>query len=364
MTVKVVMLMNSSTERNLFIDMAKGVAVFLMLWGHCIQYCGGTNPVDFFGNPVFKTIYTFHMPLFALISGYLFFFSFSKRNLKELCIGRAKALLQPILFCAVFSFLLVDVLLGLKAGDTSPFFTDKWTEYLSSLWFLWSILAASVSVAILYKKCDHWVGRLLLLPLFMLLIRALPNGVHNQFIFPFFVAGFLYAKYKERIPTYIHALRYAAIPLFPLMLCFYENKHYIYTTGLFSPSFTDTQMMGINLYRWGIGLVGSVFALVILHGLYRFARAKLHRTVLLDGLAAMGKDSLAIYALSVPLLSYYLPIVFPKVLALLQRDDLLVHNLYVYTFGVTLLVAALYSFGLYWLIQLLKKIRVYPVLFG
>lgn len=356
--------MNRCTERNQFVDIAKGLAVFLMLWGHSIQYCGGTNTVNFFGNPVFKAIYAFHMPLFALISGYLFFYSFSRRDLKALCIGRAKALLQPILFCAALSFLLVDVPLGVKAGDISLFFTDKWTDNLSSLWFLWSILAASLSVAILYKRCDHWLGRLLLLPLFMLLVRALPNGVYNQFIFPFFVVGFLYAKYRESIPGYIYALRYVAIPLFPLMLYFYENKHYIYTTGLFSPSFTDMQMLVIDLYRWGIGLVGSVFVLVILHGLHRFVSAKLLRTVLLDSLTVMGQNSLAIYALSVPLLSCYLPIVFPKVLALFHCDDVLVHNLYVYTFGVALLVAVLYSFGLYWLVQLLKKIRVYPVLFG
>ena len=356
--------MNSSPERNVFIDLSKGVAIFLMLWGHCIQYCGGSNTVDFFGNPVFKAIYSFHMPLFALISGYLFFFSFSKRSLKELCIGRGKALLQPILFCAVFYYLIVDVLLGIRAGDLSLFFTNGWTQHISSLWFLWSILAASVSVAIIYKKCSSLIGQGFLLILFMSFVSALPNGTMNQFIFPFFVMGFLYAKYKKRIPRHLSIIKYLALPLFPLMLYFYEKKHYIYTTGLFSTGYTSAEMMGINLYRWAIGLVGSIFVLIVLQWLNAYGCAKFRKNLLADGLAVLGKESLAIYALSVPLLSAYLPIVFPKVLAIFHRDDILVNNLYIYTFGVTLTVAVCYCFGLHWLIKLLKKISVYPVLFG
>ena len=112
--------MNDSLKRNTFIDISKGVAIFLMLWGHCIQYCGGSN-YDFFGNLIFKAIYSFHMPLFALISGYLFFFSFSKRDLKELLTIRLKSLLKPIIFCSVLHFLIFNVLLELKNGNFDLF---------------------------------------------------------------------------------------------------------------------------------------------------------------------------------------------------------------------------------------------------
>ena len=63
-------------NRNYYIDAAKGLAIFLMLWGHCIQSCVVGSDVDFFENTVFKAIYSFHMPLFMLISGYLFFILF------------------------------------------------------------------------------------------------------------------------------------------------------------------------------------------------------------------------------------------------------------------------------------------------
>lgn len=60
-------------RERLFWNTVKGVAVFLMLWGHCIQYCA-MDSFDCFGNVVYKAIYSFHMPLFMLISGYLYFF--------------------------------------------------------------------------------------------------------------------------------------------------------------------------------------------------------------------------------------------------------------------------------------------------
>ena len=35
-------------KRNSFIDIAKGIAIFLMLWGHCIQICVVGSDIDFF----------------------------------------------------------------------------------------------------------------------------------------------------------------------------------------------------------------------------------------------------------------------------------------------------------------------------
>ena len=67
-------------KNRLFINVLRGAAVFLMLWGHAIQYCSA-DTFDFFENTAFKTIYSFHMPFFMLISGYLFYFSFRKKDL-------------------------------------------------------------------------------------------------------------------------------------------------------------------------------------------------------------------------------------------------------------------------------------------
>lgn len=56
--------------RNTFLDFAKGVLILLVVIGHAIQFVTYHN-LDFWGDPFFKAIYMFHMPLFMAIAGYL-----------------------------------------------------------------------------------------------------------------------------------------------------------------------------------------------------------------------------------------------------------------------------------------------------
>lgn len=56
-------------DRNENIDAVKGVAALLVVVGHIIQCI--ICKEDPFENMVFRIIYSFHMPLFMFISGYL-----------------------------------------------------------------------------------------------------------------------------------------------------------------------------------------------------------------------------------------------------------------------------------------------------
>ena len=74
-------------ERNLFLDILKGLTMIFVIFGHSIQFGSGHVYLEnelFYENPVFKIIYSFHMPLFALISGYLFYHSTQKNSFKEI----------------------------------------------------------------------------------------------------------------------------------------------------------------------------------------------------------------------------------------------------------------------------------------
>lgn len=61
--------------RDKRLDILKGIAIILVVIGHNIQFMKGNTYAqgDFFSNPVFSIIYTFHMPAFMLVSGYLFY---------------------------------------------------------------------------------------------------------------------------------------------------------------------------------------------------------------------------------------------------------------------------------------------------
>ena len=57
----------SDYKRIAAFDNLKGIAIFLVVMCHCMQYITGTS----FDNLFYSTVYSFHMPLFAIISGYL-----------------------------------------------------------------------------------------------------------------------------------------------------------------------------------------------------------------------------------------------------------------------------------------------------
>lgn len=97
------------TNRNLTLDYLKAFAIILVVFGHCLRYGLGKGN-DIFDNNVMKFIYSFHMPLFMLISGYLFGFSIQKHTLKENFINKIKTLMIPIAIWTI-PITLIDMIL-------------------------------------------------------------------------------------------------------------------------------------------------------------------------------------------------------------------------------------------------------------
>ena len=336
-----------------------------MLWGHCIQYCITGSGLDFFENSVFRFIYSFHMPLFMLISGYLFHSTFSRRSLKELLVYRTQSLLQPIVFCSIFNYLVTTALFGVLKGNLGVLVNGKWMAELSSLWFLWSVLSASLATSLVCKLTDRLGIQILLFFLMIPFVAVFPNMERNLFMYPYFVLGFYYARYQDKLPAFVHKLRYLTLPLFPLLLRLFERKHYIYTTGLFpGDGYSLTDMVFIDGFRWFIGLVGSVFAITVLQLTYQHISVKLSKPLISRGLSALGRVSLQIYAFSVPFLSDYLYLVFKKSLVLFGTENIFTRNLFVYNYVFTLGLAVAYGIGLYLFVKILGKTKISKLMFG
>ena len=83
-------------QRNKIIDILRGISMICVSWGHSIQYCS-VGTFDFFENPVFRFIYSFHMPLFIIISGYSFYWT-CKNELKCILIKQIKGIGIPLIF--------------------------------------------------------------------------------------------------------------------------------------------------------------------------------------------------------------------------------------------------------------------------
>lgn len=131
-------------ERNPHIDLLKGIAIITVVIGHCWTL----------DSSVRNFIYSFHMPLFFCISGYLFS---TKAPFGKFVISKAKSVLKPYAFyylcsylCAVLIFKtpmgILDGIKGLLLGGN---YCGKVLN--SPLWYLPIFFIASVVFYLIIK---------------------------------------------------------------------------------------------------------------------------------------------------------------------------------------------------------------------
>lgn len=351
---------------RLFLDMVKGFAIFIMIWSHVLLYCLPKN-LNYFNLKVGQFIGSFNMPILMLVSGYLYFYSFNKRSLKELILHRSRPLLFTIIVYGIVHFYLTTGFLHLKEGNKSILFNGVWFNSLNgNFWFLWSVLTSSIVVAIICKKIDSLLLQILFLIVVSIFIYMCPCGELTLFVYPYYIIGFYFAKYKDRLCKF-NKLKFLSL-IYPIMLIFYSQKHFIYTTGLFG-NLPIIESIKVDLFRWVIGLIGSVFILTIFEIIYNLITNRLvkkeKKPIISYSLAGLGKDSLKYYVVSVTTVSFYLPLIYEKITLKYPRIDKFFNNhLLVYSFVFALLLTLISCVFLYLIIKLIKKVRLNKILFG
>lgn len=355
---------NLPEKKPNFLNLAKGLAIFLMLWGHCIQYCIPNN-IDFFENVGFKIIYSFHMPFFMIISGYLFYFSFQKRELKQLLTYKTQGMLHAILGGTIFIYITYDYILMLRSGSAFAIFNGNALNSINTLWFLWSVFSASLTVGFIFKKFNKLWIQLFMLMLGMIFVMLFPCGQQNVFMYPYYVLGFLFAKYKDSISPKVLNLKYLSIPIYIFLMFFFKKKHYIYTSGLFGNGHSIKEAFLIDLYRYVVGLFGVIAVFVCLEVFYKFVICKTCSLSFWQTLERFGSKSLQIYVVSVSLLSGYLPLLYNLTKNIFPSLDIfLASHILFYNCVFTVCIALAYSAILYFIIKLFEKIKLSKIIFG
>ena len=97
-------------QRDVSLDIAKGILIFLVVWGHAIQMGFGYGYGEsglYMRNAIYRGIYSFHMPLFMAISGYLFYYS-NKKPFGKVLSSKLKSIGIPYLvYCTIMVLILV-----------------------------------------------------------------------------------------------------------------------------------------------------------------------------------------------------------------------------------------------------------------
>ena len=119
-------------ERYAFLDNAKFILVFFVVFGHMIESAINVNPTM---RIIYSSIYSFHMPAFVLISGMLAKSSINKKAIKD----AIKSILLPFLIFTVIYEMIHYVING-EVSSYLKNFQPYWMLWFLYSLFLWKLL--------------------------------------------------------------------------------------------------------------------------------------------------------------------------------------------------------------------------------
>jgi fucose 4-O-acetylase-like acetyltransferase len=268
----------TSGTRSNIVDIVKGIAIILVVYGHVAQGMGHrgwwTGPGAIFSD-VF--VYSFHMPAFFFVAGLFVAGSIAKRGGRSFTVDKLKTILYPYLLFSVVGALIEPLIARFKSG-TTPF---HWNSFLRNIadgdagWFLF-VLFFCLLLALITVRVPAWLRfagavALALLPGFGL--QAADKVFHE---FCFLAAGMWVGTkiYRlERMPPSIAVVGLVALAAFQVEMI-----------RLYGPP---------ALWQWiyiVLGLTGTA-------GLLLLAKL-LDKSRIGDSLVWVGRASLAVFLLS------------------------------------------------------------------
>lgn len=354
-------------NKNLYLNIVKGFAIFVMIWSHVILYSLPSN-ISYFDLTIGKIIGSFNMPILMLISGYLFYFSFSKRSLKELIAHRAKPLIFAIIVYGTFHYFATNGILSLFNGNWVDLFSGEWAKVLFFyFWFLTAVLISSIIVTLVCKKIKRLWLQIILLILSSVIVFAMPNRDTSLFVYPYYIIGFYYGQYKSKLAKFKN-LQYLSLLIFPVTMFFFQSKHLIYTTGIIADS-SLLEIVKINVFRWAVGFIGSLFFLSIIEPYYQLIVIrnlnKSKKSVLTLSLNELGTNSLQYYTVSVTIVSFWFNYFYKILLNTVPSiSTFIASHILLHNFILTPIITILFCLILYFLIKLINNTFLCQIFFG
>lgn len=279
--------MNIQKRRVPYLDFLKFFAIASVFLGHSVEQITGN---DFWDNPIWSFIYTYHMPLFMLLCGY-FFGSSLKLPFGELFRKKFVQLIIP----SVTAFLIMYAFVTLTGYNPYPEVMDlsKW-GFLNAVWFLKSVffcyLIGYISLKLLRR---FWAAALIS----VVLLNIIPYGnIDNvNFMLPMFWLGYYCEKKQEAISRHRVKLLIGSLLLFAVLLPFWSGRLTIYMVPIhfidWSNGTVDPANLGITIYRMLIGMAGSMVFFLVAPWVY----GKIEHRSVTPPLNKLGKCTLGLY---------------------------------------------------------------------
>lgn len=276
--------MGTPSKRIAWIDCLKLFAIFLVVWGHSMHHLGWKQEQFYTG--VDGWIYSFHMPLFMILSG---FFS---HKLLEGKFEWKKRFINLIVPCITFG------LFCLAVGINSLNF---W--FLKSLFICYVIvgLYCLINVNKILKISILIIGCILFFPL--LAHIPLLGAYKVDFMLPCFVFGIMLRKHFFWIEQHIKIISMISLCIFIICSIFWTKNCVWYET---KPNWIDCKELIINhqlifhpislwhnVYRYITGFAGSMTFICLFCGLSKIQLCN----SFMSKICVWGKYTLAVYLL-------------------------------------------------------------------
>ena len=273
-------------QRLLYPDICKFIAIFIVTWSHCAQCISNETYTNLWGGTELDI--AFNMPLFRIISGWFINLDkYRKTNILTFIISKFKRLLVPSIIWFVIYAILFGVIPDLTLAGCYWYIKGMVNYY-------WYLNALFVCLCIIFLSA-HFLKNdtmCILVSTIGVLLCPLSEISNINFMFPFIWTGYLlriilnsnYKNYFIMICT-----------VMGVALCPFWNASYTVYESPFQPLQLSISMCISYVYRFVIGFsISSVIISLIIH----YEKSNLKR------LAVWGKDTLAIYTVSILILCF------------------------------------------------------------
>lgn len=290
-----------TTQRLEWIDALKCFLITIVIWGHLIQYYSGK--VHFWENPIWEIIYSFHMPLFIFISGYLFK---NKSNLSNSIRIKTIQLLLPGLTCATILYIKDVDLNQIKLIDIKHIFESS----CLNLWYLKVLFICLMGGYIFFRSKLICIVSFIIFWLFIrlgfydyininllnLLCSAIGGGNGLFFLLPFFVLGYCFRYYNLYRIFCKKVFIISSLSIWYILMLYFEGPDTIYFASAkwFSSGILLYKEITQTIYRDLVAL----FAIIFLSVIFRRYYSSTHIYQLIDKTVRdIGRNTLGIYIL-------------------------------------------------------------------
>ena len=245
----------------------------------------------------------------------------AKSERTSLLIKRTTSLLVPVFAWTALDYvriLFVNYLHGKPQPEALVFV--YFYNALNNLWFLWAVWWCFLVVYIMHY---FFKDNVIVYTLGFLILFVIPDGLGlgaYKYMLPYFLFGYYMHNYvynkgwnlADRLPWWMLVVTGLA---FVGLLIYYNEDCFIYLTGYKLVGKTVAKQLGIDLYRFFVGIFGSLFFVIV----WQYIMAYLVKTrIKLKILSRLGMDSMGIYIISGYLLIF-----------LIQRRDFMKRPSYV-----------------------------------